>query len=86
MFVNSVGIVQEAWHWTGAGPGRYRRPRKDAEKRPRKEAQPRPAHWVGLVVPEERVLAMEVEIVKRASAYFVRENPIVAHRHHAVAG
>jgi len=35
---------------------------------------------------KERVLAMEVEIVKRGSACFVRENPIVAHRHHAVAG
>lgn len=35
---------------------------------------------------KNRVLAIEVEIVKRASAYFVREDPIVAHRHHAVAG
>ena len=80
MFVNSVDTaINEACHWTGAGPGRLRR-------RPRKEAQPRPAHWLIWLCRKERVLAIEVEIVKRASAYFVRENPIVAYRHHAVAG
>jgi hypothetical protein len=56
------------------------------EKRPRK--RPSRDQRTGLVwlCRKERVLAIEVEIVKRASAYFVRENPIVAHRHHAVAG
>jgi hypothetical protein len=32
----------------------------------------------------KRVLAMEVEILKRTGAYFARENPIVAYRHHPV--
>jgi hypothetical protein len=35
---------------------------------------------------KKRVLAIEAEIVKRVGGYFVGENPIVAHRHHAVAG
>jgi hypothetical protein len=52
------------------------------------EKRPRPDQRTGLIwlCRKERVLAIGVEIVKRASAYFVRENPIVAHRHHAVAG
>jgi hypothetical protein len=78
MYVNDVGSIQEAWHWTRAGPGRYR---EGHEKRPSRDQR------TGLVwlCRKKRVLAIEVEIVKRANAYFVRENPIVAHRHHAVA-
>jgi hypothetical protein len=57
-------------------------PKRGHERRPSRDQR------TGLVwlCRKERVLAMEVEIVKRASAYFVRENPIVTHRHHGVAG
>jgi hypothetical protein len=62
--------------------GHEKTPKRGHEKRPSRDQR------TGLVwlCRKERVLAMEVEIVKRASAYFVRENPIAAHRHHAVAG
>ena len=68
----------------------WRRPRQISTKATKRGHEKRPSRdqRTGLVwlCRKERVLAMEVEIVKRASAYFVRENPIVAHRHHAVAG
>ncbi len=79
MFVNSVVVFKKR----GAGLAPAQADIDEGhEKRPSRDQR------TGLVWlrRKERVLAMEVEIVKRASAYFVRENPIVAHRHHAVAG